>query len=128
MIAGVCIDPWKLEIFKKHLDAAGYKYTVHPGDQVTVLKVETDYAHKLQPVIEAAQEECAKEHKKMTPDVLAGLFQHKATLAAAHGIIRGLDAQFLEGKGNHKDILHCECEVGLYFKLLDQQVRGMQAL
>ena len=61
MIAGVVIDSWKLDIFKRHLDKAGYKYTQHPGPfpSVITLRVITDFVHKLQPVIKAAQEECA---------------------------------------------------------------------
>ena len=31
MNAGIAIDAWKLTIFKKHLDDAGYEYTEHPG-------------------------------------------------------------------------------------------------
>lgn len=60
MIAGVVIDDWKLSIFKRHLDAAGYKYTEHPGLTVNTLtlKVTCESAHELQPVVEAACSEC----------------------------------------------------------------------
>jgi hypothetical protein len=47
MIAGVVIDDWKLPIFKRHLDAAGFTYTQHPGvtkDTIT-LKVLTEWVH-----------------------------------------------------------------------------------
>lgn len=60
MIAGVVIDGWKLPIFKRHLDAAGYEYTEHPGitpDTLT-LKVTFKWLHMLQPIIEAANAEC----------------------------------------------------------------------
>jgi hypothetical protein len=65
-IAGVAIDDWKLEIFKKHLDAAGYKYEepvqFTPG--TLILKVRYKWAHELQPIIEAAQRECAQNRPK----------------------------------------------------------------
>jgi hypothetical protein len=60
MIAGVMIDSWKLPIFKRHLDTAGYKYTEHPGvtaDTIT-LKVTCERVHKVQAVLEAAAREC----------------------------------------------------------------------
>lgn len=61
--AGVAIDAWKLPIFKKHLDAAGYSYTEHPGVTAGTLflKVKTERIATLQPVIEKAQEECKKQ-------------------------------------------------------------------
>lgn len=60
MIAGVAIDAWKLSIFKKHLDGAGYTYTEHPGltEGTLFLKVNTDSASKLACIIEVAQQEC----------------------------------------------------------------------
>lgn len=59
--AGVALDAWKLPVFKKHLDAAGYKYTEHrgPSANVLVLKVEYEWVAKLLPVIKAANDECA---------------------------------------------------------------------
>jgi hypothetical protein len=59
-VAGVVLDDWKLPIFKKHLDAAGYKYEepVAFTEGALILKVNYEWAHKLQPVIEAAQQEC----------------------------------------------------------------------
>lgn len=58
--AGVVIDNWKLPIFKKHLSKAGYSYTEHPDftKDTMILKVSYDWVAKLQPVIEAAAEEC----------------------------------------------------------------------
>jgi hypothetical protein len=58
--AGVGLDDWKLPIFKKHLDAAGYKYDepVPFTDGTLILKVHYEWVHELQPIIEAAQLEC----------------------------------------------------------------------
>lgn len=58
--AGIAIDKWKLAIFKRHLDAAGYSYTEHPGltADSLFLKVKTDFVAPLQKVVEAAQLEC----------------------------------------------------------------------
>jgi hypothetical protein len=58
--AGIAIDDWKLAIFKRHLDAAGYVYTEHPGltKGTLLLKVQTDFIAPLKTVIEAAQKEC----------------------------------------------------------------------
>lgn len=60
--AAVAIDSWKLDIFKRRLDAAGYTFTTHPGvtpDTLT-LKVEYEWVAELQPVITAANQECAR--------------------------------------------------------------------
>lgn len=61
--AGVGLDDWKLPIFKKHLDAAGYKYEepvqFTPG--TLILQVHYEWVHELQPIIEAAQRECAEQ-------------------------------------------------------------------
>jgi hypothetical protein len=59
--AGVAIDHWKLSIFKKHLDGAGYSYTEHPGvtADILLLKVKYEWVADLQPIIEAANTECA---------------------------------------------------------------------
>jgi hypothetical protein len=60
--AGVAIDNWKLPIFKKHLDAAGYKYEepVPFVDGTLILKVQYEWVHKLKSILEAAQKECAE--------------------------------------------------------------------
>jgi hypothetical protein len=63
--AAVLIDSWKLTIFKKHLDAAGFVFTEGAGvtkDTLT-LKVEFDWVARLQPIIEAANAECANVKK-----------------------------------------------------------------
>lgn len=64
--AGVVLDDWKLPVFKKHLDAAGYKYDepVPFTDGTLTLKVHYEWVHKLKPIIEAAQRECAKSKRK----------------------------------------------------------------
>lgn len=63
--AGIAIDNWKLAVFKRHLNAGGFSYTEHPGltADAMVLKVETPTIAKLQPVVEAAQEECRRARK-----------------------------------------------------------------
>ena len=59
--AGVIIDDWKLPIFKRHLDAAGCSYTEAPGvtNDTLTLKVQYEWVADLQPIIEAANKECA---------------------------------------------------------------------
>lgn len=59
--AAVILEPRKLPIFKKHLDAAGYTYTEQPGPQMgtLMLKVQYEWVAELKPVIEAAQKEAA---------------------------------------------------------------------
>ncbi len=65
--AAVGIDDWKLPIFRKHLDAAGYKYEepvpLTTDGETLILKVHYEWVHELQPIIEAAQRECAKFKK-----------------------------------------------------------------
>jgi hypothetical protein len=61
VIAGVVIDAWKLPIFKRYLDEAGYTYTEHPGitpDTLT-LKVTYVWVHKLHQIVKLANDECA---------------------------------------------------------------------
>src|SRR6187455_56374 len=60
MIAGVVIDNWKLSIFKKHLDDAGFTYTEHPDltPDTMLMKVTTKSVAALQPTIQAAQLAC----------------------------------------------------------------------
>lgn len=57
---GIVIDKWKLSVFEKYLDAAKFSYKRHPGltDDTLLLKVKTEFVSTLQPVVEAAQEEC----------------------------------------------------------------------
>lgn len=58
--AAVVMDDWKLPTFKKHLDAAGYAYTEHPGitKGTLTLKVKYEWVAALKPIIEAANAEC----------------------------------------------------------------------
>jgi hypothetical protein len=59
--AGIAIDNWKLPIFKRHLEAAGFEYTEKKGLTPTtrLLKVKTPSALKLRPTLEVAELECA---------------------------------------------------------------------
>lgn len=60
--AAVPIDAWKLDIFKRHLDEAGYTYTQHQFLINTILlKVQYEWVAELFPVVEAAQAECKKD-------------------------------------------------------------------
>jgi len=60
--AAVIIDSWKLAIFEKHLKAAGYNYTI--GKSITpntlTLRVDYEWVAQLQPIIQAANDECAR--------------------------------------------------------------------
>lgn len=58
--AGVVLDTWKAPIFKRHLEAAGYSFTEHPGPLFgcSTLRVEYEWAHKLKPIVDAANQEC----------------------------------------------------------------------
>lgn len=66
-VAGIGLDDWKLPIFRKHLDAAGYKYEdpVRFTEGTSVLKVHYKWVHELQPIIEAAQRECAERKSEL---------------------------------------------------------------
>ena len=50
--AAIVLDSWKLSIFKKTLDAEGYKYSEHksPVPGCITLKVKTDSIAKLKPI------------------------------------------------------------------------------
>ena len=63
--AAVMIDDWKLPIFKRILDDAGYKYAQLPGltADTICLQVEYDFVSTLKPFIEKAQTECGKIKK-----------------------------------------------------------------
>lgn len=67
--AGVVLDNWKLPVFKRHLDAAGYTYEepVPFTPDTLILKVPYEWAYKLTPVIEAAQLECAATRRQDIP-------------------------------------------------------------
>lgn len=60
MKAVIALDDWKLPIFRKRLEEAGYEYHdagTFTGD-TTILQVETDDLLALKTVIERAQREC----------------------------------------------------------------------
>ena len=54
--AGIVIDSWKLTIFSKHLTAARFAFTQHPGitPGTLLLKVETEDVETLHPIVQAA--------------------------------------------------------------------------
>lgn len=66
--AAVCLDDWKIPVFRKHLDAAGYKYDdpvpFSPG--TSIFQVHYEWVHDVQPIIEAAQRECAERKQELT--------------------------------------------------------------
>jgi hypothetical protein len=61
--AGIAIDSWKLPIFKKHLEAAGYAYTQHLGltADTLLLKVKTERLALLLPIVKKANAECQSD-------------------------------------------------------------------
>ena len=63
--ADVIIDRWKLPIFTRHLRDAGYRYDTVTSltDNTYTMIVEFESVAKLQPIIEAAQLECAATKK-----------------------------------------------------------------
>lgn len=66
--AAVCVDDWKLPVFRRRLDAAGYKYEepVPFTTGTSILTVYCEWVHEVQPVIEAAQRECAERKQELT--------------------------------------------------------------
>ncbi len=59
--AAICIDDWKLPVFRKILDAEGYKYTeTNALNGVIILSVSTENIAKLVPVVELMNKEAAK--------------------------------------------------------------------
>ena len=67
-VAGVGVDDWKIPIFRKHLDASGYTYEepVPFVDGTSIIRVHYEWVHKLKPIIEAAQRECAEQKARET--------------------------------------------------------------
>jgi hypothetical protein len=63
MKAGIAVDDWKLPVFRKLLEEAGYEYNdggqLTPG--TTLLTVETNDMLALKAVLEKCQAECRKE-------------------------------------------------------------------
>lgn len=63
MKAGIGLDDWKLPVFRRRLDEAGFKYEdageISPG--VTILTVTTDDLDGLAAVIVECQAECKEQ-------------------------------------------------------------------
>lgn len=61
--AGVVIDAYKLPVFEKHLKDAGYQYEVKSGvtEDTLSLFVKCEWAHKLLPIIQAANNEASRK-------------------------------------------------------------------
>jgi ABC-type transport system substrate-binding protein len=62
MKAGIAVDNWKLPVFRKRLEEAGYEYTDGgplTGD-TTILTVETSNMLALKTVLEECQAECRR--------------------------------------------------------------------
>lgn len=60
--AGIMLDDWKLSIFKKHLDDAGFEYEQSPGitEDTLLLTVETDDLYALSVIVKKANDKAAK--------------------------------------------------------------------
>lgn len=58
--AGIAIDDWKLDVFKRRLTEAGYTYSVRPGLTKGTLLLKVPYTDRdaLTKVIQAAVNEC----------------------------------------------------------------------
>jgi hypothetical protein len=59
---GVVLDEYKLPVFKRILDAAGYSYTEQKGPvkKTILLQVQCDFIGNLKPFIEQAERESKK--------------------------------------------------------------------
>ncbi len=62
MKAAIVIDAWKLEIFERHLNQAGYVYKLTPGPMANniTITVVTNNGQALGEVAKAANTEAAK--------------------------------------------------------------------
>lgn len=62
MKAGIALDDWKLPVFRKRLEEAGYTYedAGAPSPGVTMLTVQFTDQAALQQVVVAANAECAR--------------------------------------------------------------------
>ena len=60
--AGIMLDDWKLPIFKKSLDDAGFQYEQSPGitEDTILLTVETDDLYALSLVVKKMNDKAAK--------------------------------------------------------------------
>lgn len=59
-VAAVVVDDWKIPVFKRHLDAAGYKYDapIRFTKKTSTIRVHYEWVHKLAPIVHAAEDEC----------------------------------------------------------------------
>ncbi len=66
MKVGIAVDDWKLPVFRRLLDEAGYEYQDGGAltSDATLLTVETDDTVALKKVIETCQAECRKGNSK----------------------------------------------------------------
>lgn len=62
MNAAIIIDDWKLPIFEKHLNDAGFamKKGVGPTTGTLTIIVEYEDQRRIQAVVQSAQNECAR--------------------------------------------------------------------
>ena len=61
---GIGIDKWKLEIFSRHLEEAGYSFACHEFTRDTYfLQVQTESISALAKVIGAADKECKDDSR-----------------------------------------------------------------
>lgn len=64
--AGIAVDDWKLPVFRRRLEAAGYEY--HDAGafvgETTFLTVNTDNMLALKKVLEDCEAECRKLKRK----------------------------------------------------------------
>lgn len=60
--AGIVMDTWKLEIFMKHLKAAGFSYERMPdfSPKIAQLRVMTNSYEELAPIVKAANTEASE--------------------------------------------------------------------
>lgn len=58
----ICLDRWKLKIFRKTFDEAGYEYKIHkgPGDEVMTLSIKAKTAKEIVPIVEKANDTAAR--------------------------------------------------------------------
>jgi hypothetical protein len=63
--AAIAIDSWKLEIFKRHLEGAHIAYSVTDGlaKDMLFITLRYNWVADIQPIVEAANKECANERK-----------------------------------------------------------------
>lgn len=72
MVAGIAIDNWKLSIFERRLEAAGYAVATckKMTDSTLFLRVETDDLKALEIVVRAANAEAARGEETMPEELM----------------------------------------------------------